>query len=48
MQTSSDMLTWIELDDAFPAAAAGETTSYLDVTAGGATRRYYRVIRAGN
>ena len=48
VQTSSDMLTWIELDDAFPAAAAGETTSYLDVTAGGATRRYYRVIRAGN
>ena len=48
VEASDDMLTWTELDDAFPAAAVGETTSYLDVTAGAATRRYYRVIRAGN
>ena len=48
VEASDDMLTWLELDDAFPAAAVGEATSYLDVTAGAATRRYYRVIRAGN
>jgi hypothetical protein len=48
VQSSDDMLTWVELDDAFPAAAVGETTSFLDVSAGGATRRYYRVVRSGN
>lgn len=48
VEVSDDMLTWIELDDAFPAAGIGETTSYLDVTAGAANRRYYRVVRVGN
>ena len=48
VEASEDMLTWIELDDAFPAAGIGETTSYLDVTAGEANRRYYRVVRVGN
>jgi hypothetical protein len=48
VESSSDMLTWVELDDAFPAAAVGKTTSFLDVSAGGTTRRFYRVIRSGN
>ncbi len=48
VESSGDMLTWIELDDAFPAAAVGETTSFLDVTAAGGARRFYRVIRSDN
>jgi len=48
VEASDDMVTWTELDDAFPAAGIGETTSYLDVTAGAANRRYYRVVRVGN
>ena len=48
IEFSTDLSIWTELDDGFPAAAVGETTSFLDVNAGASTRKYYRVSRVAN